>query len=52
MTFTGFDYTDTTVALSLYGATVVSGIALIPTIKKQNIKAVINLTMPLLHFLI
>lgn len=34
----GFDYTDTTVALSLYGVNVLSGLALIPTFKTKNLK--------------
>ncbi|KAL3124427.1 hypothetical protein niasHT_007710 [Heterodera trifolii] len=35
----GFDYTDTTVALGLYGATVLSGCFLVPMLKKQDTKA-------------
>lgn len=38
--FLGFDYTDTTVALALYGATVASGLLMMPILKKQNIKMV------------
>lgn len=36
----GFDYTDTTVALGLYGLNIASGLALIPTFKKKSIKGV------------
>uniref|UniRef100_A0A914GR24 Uncharacterized protein n=1 Tax=Globodera rostochiensis TaxID=31243 RepID=A0A914GR24_GLORO len=36
----GFDYTDTKVALGLYGATVFSGLCVLPVLKNKNIKTV------------
>uniref|UniRef100_A0A915EJZ9 Uncharacterized protein n=1 Tax=Ditylenchus dipsaci TaxID=166011 RepID=A0A915EJZ9_9BILA len=34
----GFDYSDTTAALGIYGLNLVSGLALIPAFKKKNLK--------------
>ncbi|KAI1722427.1 tspO/MBR family domain-containing protein [Ditylenchus destructor] len=36
----GFDYTDTSVALGIYGVNIASALALIPNFKKKNLKCI------------
>ena len=38
--YTGFDYTDTKLALSLFGANILAGLALIFTVKTKDTKKV------------